>query len=194
MPTTTPLSIQALTAGAFEPYGWMLGKPFPTDSAVPSFASPSSDFWREHLFDAGLSGNPEVLWVRYRDREAEVLRLEAHWLTEQAVVPLTGPVVQIVATSTPDGQPNLDSLAAFEVPVGEGICMRPGCWHATRALQNEVTCLMLTRRSTTLDLAIHLLTGAPAGESAIRQIPPHQLVGARGLKPAPMLQRDAEVR
>jgi ureidoglycolate lyase len=40
---------------------------------------------------------------------------------------------------------------------------------------------MLTRRSTTFDLAVHLLTGAPAGESTIRQIPPYQLVGARGL-------------
>ncbi|MGF6996566.1 ureidoglycolate lyase [Paraburkholderia sp. GAS32] len=181
MPTATPLTIQPLTAGAFEPYGWMLGKPFPADSAAPSFASPSSDFWREHLFDAGLSGDPEILWVRYRDCEAEVMKLEAHWLTEQAVVPLTGPLVQIVATSTPDGHPNLESLAAFKVPVGEGICMRPRCWHATRALQNEVTCLMLTRRSTTFDLAVHLLTGAPAGESAIRQIPPYQLVGAPGL-------------
>jgi ureidoglycolate lyase len=189
MPTATPLTIQALTAGAFEPYGWMLGKPFPEDRAVPSavpsevpsFTSPSSDFWREHLFDAGLSGDPEILWVRYRDCDAEVMKLEAHWLTEQAVVPLTGPLVQIVATSTPDGHPDLESLAAFKVPVGEGICMRPRCWHTTRALQDEVTCLMLTRRSTTFDLAVHLLTGAPAGESAIRQIPPYRLVGAPGL-------------
>ncbi|MFL9865584.1 ureidoglycolate lyase [Paraburkholderia fungorum] len=194
MPTATPLTVQPLTAGAFEAYGWMLGKPFPGDSAASSFASPSSDFWREHLFDAGLSGDPEILWVRYRDREAEVMQLEAHWLTEQAVVPLTGPLVQIVATSTPDGHPNLDSLAAFEVPVGEGICMRPRCWHATRALQNEVTCLMLTRRSTTFDLAVHLLAGAPAAESAIRRIPPYRLVGAPGLIQVPTLQRGAEVQ
>ncbi|MFM0347179.1 ureidoglycolate lyase [Paraburkholderia sp. RL17-347-BIC-D] len=186
MSVTASLSVQPLVPDAFAPYGRMLGKPFPEDGAAPSFSSPSSDFWREHLFDAGVSGDPEILWVRYRDRQPEVARLEAHWLTEQAVVPLTGPIVQIVATCTSDGHPDLDSLAAFEVPVGEGICMRPRCWHATRALQSEVTCLVLTRRSTTFDLAVHLLTGAPAGESAIRQIPPHCVVGASGLEQTPI--------
>ena len=55
--------------------------------------------------------------------------------------------------------------------------MRPHCWHATRVLQGESTCLMLTRRSTTYDLVVHLETGAPACESAIKPISTHKLVG-----------------
>jgi ureidoglycolate lyase len=55
--------------------------------------------------------------------------------------------------------------------------MRPHCWHATRVSQGESTCLMLTRRSTTYDLVVHLETGAPACESAIKSIPTHRLVG-----------------
>jgi ureidoglycolate lyase len=43
-----------------------------------------------------------------------------------------------------------------------------------------VTCLMLTRRSTTYDLVVHLQTGAPACESAIRSIATHRLVDSPG--------------
>lgn len=38
--------------------------------------------------------------------------------------------------------------------------MQPGCWHATRIKSDEVRCAMLTRRSTTLDLASHLKKAA----------------------------------
>jgi len=34
--------------------------------------------------------------------------------------------------------------------------MMPGCWHATLAIESEVNAMMLTRRSTTLDLVKQL--------------------------------------
>jgi ureidoglycolate lyase len=182
MPIPPSLKIQPLSAEAFNAYGWMLGKPLAADGQVPSYRSPSSDFWREHLFDTGVAGETEVLWVKYRNAEDMVESLEAHWLTQQAIVPLTGPVIQLVATSTAAGLPDTESLRAFWVPPGEGVCMRPHCWHATRVLQEEVTCLMLTRRSTTYDLVVHLETGAPACESGIRPITPHRLAHEFGMR------------
>ena len=82
--------------------------------------------------------------------------LEVHRLTEQAIVPLTGDIIHVVANSRQDGSPDEGSMSAFGVPVGQGICMRPGCWHATRVDAQEVKCLMLTRRSTTVDLIAYL--------------------------------------
>jgi ureidoglycolate lyase len=67
------------------------------------------------------------------------------------------------------------------MPQGQGICMRPGCRHATRvagvagAAAAEVTCVMLTRRSTTAHFVRHLATGAAAAESAVASIPAHRL-------------------
>jgi ureidoglycolate lyase len=165
------ITIHALDAAACAPYGIMLGKPPHADADAPAFLSPSSDFWREHLFDTGAPGETEILWVRYRNGERGFESLEAHCLTQQAIVPLTGPVVQIVATSHDDGTPNLASLRAFLIPVGAGLCMFPRTWHATRVMQEEVTCLMLT-----YDLAVHLRTGAPASETQIQAIEPHRLV------------------
>jgi ureidoglycolate lyase len=164
------IAIESLDAIACAPYGVMLGKPPSDDSGTPSFFNPASDFWREHLFDTGTHSETEILWVRYRNRDERLSALEAHHLTQQAIVPLTGPLVQIVATSAADGSPNLKSLRAFLVPVGEGLCMHRNTWHATRSMQDEVTGLMLTRPSTTYDLAIHLRTGAPAAESSIRAV------------------------
>lgn len=171
MTSNTALQINDLTPEAFNAYGWMLGKPIPDGHGVPLYTHPATDFWQEHLFNTGAGGDAELLWVNYRSQSTEVSSLEKHLLTQQAIVPLTGEIIQIVARSAADGSPDLSTLAAFRVPQGQGVCMRPGCWHATRVASAEVTCLMLTRRSTTVDLIQHLTTDARATESDIAAIP-----------------------
>jgi len=162
------LAVEPLTARAIAPYGWMLGKPCdPADAA--SFASPASDFWSEHVFDTA-GGQTELLWVVYRSRDDEIARLEAHLLTQQAIIPLSGAIIQVVGLGLPDGSLDEASVRAFLVANGQGVCMRPGCWHATRVEDDEVTCAMLTRRSTTLDLARHLNAGGPLDESAFHPV------------------------
>jgi ureidoglycolate lyase len=163
------LRLSDLTPAAFAAYGTTLGKPFPTAAGAVAYSSARSDFWREHLFAAG-GRDPEILWVTYRDADPRITRLEMHKLTEQAIIPLTGDIVQIVATSTPAGLPDITTVRAFRVPVGKGLCMRPGCWHATRVVAAEAMCVMLTRYSTTADLIGHLVAGAPLAESAFSDV------------------------
>lgn len=166
------IALETLDASRFAPYGWKLGRPVRTGGDTPAFQSPASDFWREHLFDAGAGGQPEILWVSYRNRDMRIASLELHRVTQQAIVPLTAPVVHVVARSDASGAPDPATLRAFGIPVGEGICMSPGIWHATRVHDREASCLMLTRASTTLDLIAHLSAGQPAAESEIRAIAP----------------------
>ncbi|WP_341962717.1 ureidoglycolate lyase [Pseudomonas sp. RC10] len=177
MSDTELLHVEPLSAGAFEPYGWMLGEPYDPKGTIPGFSNAATDFWQTHVFDPGMGGRTEVLWVNYRSHE-DVAVLEVHRLTQQAIVPLTGPVIHIVATSLADGEPDLNSLKAFRIEPGQGICMRPGCWHASRVEDAEVTCLMLTRSSTTLELIDHMTDGTPAEESALRPITPKRRVAA----------------
>ena len=174
--TETPLPVETLTEAAVAPYGWMLGKPLTSAPAEAAFGSPASDFWREHVFDAGADGQPEVLWVIYRSADPVIAKLEMHRLTQQAVVPLTGSVVQVVAASTADGEPDPATLKAFLIPQGLGICMAPGTWHATRTADKEAICLMLTRRSTTVDLVRHLNKGSAVEESRLAEIAAWRLV------------------
>ena len=176
MPTHNAIDVQAVNPAAFAPFGWILGKPFPTGENAAAFHNRAIDFWTEHLFDPGPEGEVEVLWVRYRDTERIVGTLEVHRFTQQAVVPLTADIVQILATSKSDGSPDLTTLSAFRLPPGIGVCMRPGSWHTTRAVRKEATCLMLTRRSTTADLIGHLNYGRAVTESAFAEISPVRLL------------------
>lgn len=154
--------VQPLSEEAFRPYGWFLEK---SVRSLP-FHNADIDFWEEHIFETGAAdAETQLLRVNYRNQRREVESLEMHRLTQQMVIPLTGDIVQIVA------EPNLTNLQAFRVSVGEGICMRAGCWHTTRVDTVEVRCFMLTRRSTTVDLISHLTTGSELRESAIAAIP-----------------------
>ena len=161
------IDFQPLSVENFHPYGWLLGKTIRLDGNIPAFSASEIEFWQEHVFDPGAGGETEVLWVRYRNKQREVSSLESHKLSQQAIVPLTGEIIQVVAGSQQDGSLDASTMKAFRVPVGQGICMRPGCWHTTRVDAAEVTCLMLTRRSTTVDLIAHLTDGSPLTESAM---------------------------
>lgn len=169
------VTVQSLTAQDFAAYGWVLGKPL-ADAGM-AFANPLTDFRSEHVFDCGAAGRPEILWVSYRNSAPVLDTLEVHHLTEQAIVPLDGDVIHVVALGNAQGQPDRDTLAAFHVRHGMGVCMRPGIWHATRVQADGeaapgVRCLMLTRQSTTRDLIAHLQGTAAAAESAMAAIAP----------------------
>lgn len=156
------LIVSELTPEAFASYGSVLEKPA---GAAVAFNSAAIDFRQAHVFRTG-GGEPEILWVTYRDASVQIDRLEMHNLTEQAVIPLIGEIIQIVALGSTAGTIDPDSIRAFRVPVGRGICMRPECWHTTRVIGPEATCMMLTRRSTTADLIGHLTSGQILAESA----------------------------
>lgn len=170
MTSERALRIEPMTEATVAPFGWLLGKSFPAGPDAIAFGSPGSDFWHEHVFSPGNGGETEILWVKYRQADPVVARLEVHHLTQQAVIPVTGSIIQIVATSLPSGEPDLANIRAFLIAPGQGICMNAGTWHATRATGGESTCMMLTRRSTTADLVQHLNLGAAATESRLTDI------------------------
>jgi ureidoglycolate lyase len=177
--TRPVLPLHPLTRESFAPFGWALGVVGPgvaPASQGATYTSPATDFWREHLFDTGAGGATDVLWVTYRSDERAVAGLEKHLLTQQALMPLNGAIVQVVACSGADGLPDPTSLTAFQVLPGQGLCMAPQCWHTTRVLTPvDVHCVMLSRPSTTVDLVHALQQGHAPIESAFAAIPPHQL-------------------
>jgi ureidoglycolate lyase len=152
--------VQTLTADAFAPYGKVLDHISQAKTAAPAFHSTSSSFYRAALFDPGDDGEVDLLWVTY-DRTDVPDRLEAHRLTEQALIPISGPVVQHVRR--PDHRQ--ESSESFLIRPGQGIVMYRRCLHATTSVEGEALCLMVSRASTTQDLADSLGQGATLTET-----------------------------
>lgn len=168
--STLLIQPEPLHSNTFAPYGYVLGRPYADD--IAGFSNPASDFWHQHYFQAGHGGIPEILWVNYRNADPLITELEVHWKTQQAIVPLGGArIIHVVALSRQSVRaPNPKTVRAFYVDPGQGVCMNPGCWHTTRIVDNESTCLMLTRGSTTIDLASHLRGEADARESGFARL------------------------
>ncbi len=166
------IRIEALDERSFAPFGQMLGTPFPHDPDATAYGHPGSDFWHVHDFNPGAGGNTEVLWVNYRNAGLRVTGLEVHWLTEQAIIPLGVGLVHVVCPGREDGSrlPDLARLRAFRIDLGQGVCMRAGCWHASFVSGGQVTCMMLTRRSTTKELVAHLAHGSVAAETSMVEL------------------------
>jgi ureidoglycolate lyase len=164
-----PIHIEVPTEQSAAPYGALLGKPYPaTGDAVGSFRTLSGvQVWRQQVFDAGIDGKVDIAWVVHKGAEPLVNRFEQHHLTEQAVIPLTGELIQIVALSLPDGAPDLATARAFRLAPGTGLCMGRDVWHASRS--NGVTLAMLTRATTSADMAQFQNKRGPLAETSLRE-------------------------
>jgi len=173
-----PLSIkiEVPTEASAAPYGSLLGRPFPAGEVGDgTFKTPSGvQVWRQDIFDTGADGKADIAWVIHKGADPMVNRFEQHHLTEQAVIPLTGELIQIVALSGPDGAPDLATVKAFRLAPGIGLNMGQDVWHASRS--NGVTLVMLTRSTTSTDMAQFQNKKGPLAETALRETAPIRLL------------------
>lgn len=164
------LEIVTPTAQNVGPYGTLLGAtPYPAGGGQVKSQ-------RQGLFSPGDKGTVEVVWVEYNNAAPLISRLEKHYLTEQAVAPLKGEIIQVLALSKPDGSPDPATLRAFRLAPGLGINMGQGVWHTTRS--HGSTVLMLSRSSTTDDILRARGDGKPLIETLMVDVPPVSLPAA----------------
>lgn len=120
----SPVTPQPLSLDAFAPFG-----------EVITYAAISGRHVIDAAFDIADTAAHPRLWINSLPASdgtpVVITMLERHPLSAQTFIPLTGgPCLSVVAASLPDGQPDFDSLVAFVVPCGLGVCYRRGTWHA----------------------------------------------------------------
>ena len=169
------IKVQGLAREAYEPFGWVLGGA-PDRHDPHYFEAEISTFWGEHVFQVGQGGAVQLVWLQYKARGFEVGEFESHRLTEQALIPVAGsPMVHVVCPPPQDPMateivPDLERMQAFLLDGTKGVCMKRGCWHTPLPLVGGASYLMITRKSTTVDLINGERSGAEATETVVRKI------------------------
>ena len=160
------LRVQRLTPEAIAPFGWVIGeKPEPGNPTL--FSTATVKFQTAHDFDPGAGGVTEMVWATYGPGPMTCSGLESHRLTEQSFTPLGGsvPLIHVLAPPpedpmAPNIAPDMTRAAAFLIDGTKGVCLRRGTWHNHVSLGGWANFLMLTRRSTTVEIERTMASGS----------------------------------
>lgn len=119
------LKVEALTAGAFAPFGELLAP----GEREPDFSGINSVGWRSMFMSDSAA---EVMFYRSRFAGLRFHMLERHHHVTQTFVPLgnTRSVIAVAAPTAPDEVPSPGDLRAFLLDGTAGYVLRAGTWHA----------------------------------------------------------------
>jgi ureidoglycolate lyase len=188
------VGITDIGAGLRGDLGRILGAPWDTRPPVLAWRGPVAEFRHDAPFDPGEGGVVEVLQVACRDPGPVVARVERHLLTEQALV-VTGALglAQVLARHL-NGRPDPWDLIALRLEPGQGVVMARGVWLATLAPFGPAQGMMLTRASTTADLADHLNSASALRETELVELACPVTVALRGQDTEPQTDRPVGFR
>lgn len=86
-----------------------------------------------------ISTNGSLGLTRAGAAPFEVVRMERHPNTEEALFCLDGDMILVTAPAGPAERPAASDLRAFRVPVGQAVVLHPGTWHdACRGVDGPV--------------------------------------------------------
>ena len=127
MPSERTIRVEPLTPSRFAPYGQAILKP----SDAPTSAGEGWQCW----FGVGALSAPGLRLGQVVTRRGDgcVRAMERH-PDEEFLLPIDGPIVQVVAIpgdlANPKDQPDANQVAAFRLEPGEAVVIAPGVWHA----------------------------------------------------------------
>jgi ureidoglycolate hydrolase len=123
------LSVKALSAEAFKPFGERIAAP----KGKPTASLPGMDYWAD-LARLPLLERPYGIGYATQDiRPFRQTGAERHMKTPELLLPVRGDMVVIVGPpdnpQEPSRLPPLSRFSAFLVKEGEGVLFAPGTWH-----------------------------------------------------------------
>jgi ureidoglycolate lyase len=122
------LKVKELSPSEFLPYGHYADLVRP---AAERIGVPPVEFFRDMVQqDLGAQSAASYSVCRVEKREMVIDATEYHSLAAEGVMPIDNDVVIHVAPATPpDGGVPTERMAAFRVPKGTMVVLRPGVWH-----------------------------------------------------------------
>lgn len=150
------IQVQRLTEEAFKPFGSVIttkGRPYGGQEGVYLW------YEKQAAIENAQTVSVNLLTAVARDFLFD--RFEAHARTTETILPLTGGVIVV---GMPVGEPDVERLQAFYVPVGEGVCWDAGAWHyAPYPMGQDALCAVIFRHGTGADDAVFFDLEQPMG-------------------------------
>lgn len=138
------IDVLQLTEDTFSPFGSILetqGRPYCGEAGVYQW------YEKQAQVDNAKIVSINLLVTHMRPYVCE--KFEAHDRTTETILPLTGGVIVV---GMPAGEPAMENLRAFYVPVGKGISWAKGAWHyAPYPTEGDATCAIIFRHGTGSD-------------------------------------------
>lgn len=148
--------VEKLTDKAFAPFGEILtteGRPFVGEEGIYR--------WYEKQASVESADVVSVNLLTAIERDFVCQKFEAHSRTTETILPLTG---GLIVAGIPAGEATIDRLKAFYIPVGMGICWKPGAWHyAPYPIGGDAICAIIFRHGTGNDDAVFAELPDPVG-------------------------------
>ncbi len=139
-----PIRVEPLNSGSFADFGTVLeteGRDYTGEAGVYK--------WFEKQAQVDGAGTVSINLLEVIERPRQCRKFEAHARTTETILPLTG---DIVVAGMPPGDASAGKLRAFRVPVGKGICWKPGAWHyAPYPVSGDTVCAVIFRHQTGAD-------------------------------------------
>jgi ureidoglycolate lyase len=141
------VKVEKLTPKAFAPFGDVLtteGRDYGGEEGMYR--------WYEKQASVEEADVVAINLLTAIEREFVCQKFEAHSRTTETILPLT---VGLIVAGLPPGDVTPESLKAFFVPVGKGVCWKPGAWHyAPYPIGGDATCAIIFRHGTGVDDAV----------------------------------------
>jgi ureidoglycolate lyase len=141
------VKVEKLTSEAFAPFGDVL-----TTEGRDSGGEEGMYRWYEKQASVEGADIVAINLLTAIERDFVCQKFEAHTRTTETILPLTG---GLIVAGLPPGDVNPERLKAFYIPVGMGVCWKPGAWHyAPYPIGGDATCAIIFRHGTGVDDAV----------------------------------------
>lgn len=118
------VKVTEATDETISPYGRLID----ITGKKPTFDSEVFRYW-DAVGEVDCAGKVSFGVVESYPGVMEAVNLERHAMTSETLIPTETDIVLVVGAATDDEQADLSKVAAFRIPVGKAVTLRPGTWH-----------------------------------------------------------------
>lgn len=151
---TVEIKIEELNRESFEPYGDIIDLP----DINPDCSNDELDLWcgiSEVKIDQGVS---QFCWLNVKSKRPFICNnFERHENTSEAMIPVSGQSIVVVAENSDSGLPARDTIKAFFINGTKGFNFKPDVWHWLPYPLSKQASFILVFKKDTPDKDLHVI-------------------------------------